>query len=443
MTNYNYSKFIEQAINSILKQSYKNFELLIIDDGSTDNSSDIINKYRFLSNIKIFYQNNKGLNSANNLALKHSRGKYIIRVDADDYLNERAIEILVNEVEKDENISIIFPDYYLVDINGNIIAEEKRHNFDQVTLLDQPAHGACTMIKKELLISLGGYSEEFTRQDGYELWIKAMRNYKVKNINLPLFYYRQHNESLTQDKEILFKTRDKIIKKHLINDKIESKKNIAIIPIRDLGKDTFALRKFANTTLIDIQIKRLINSKYVRKIIVSTPNSFIISHIKKKYGNSILIDKRPKKLAFQKIFIDETLKHVIKKFKLFDSDTYSLINYEYPFRKSFYVDQAINSLYLFDSDSVISVSKENHNYYRHLGGGLVPFHSNKKLRLERDSIFCETGGIHTISGNYFRNFGTIEGKRISHIILDKNSCKFINDEEDFSQYELYYKSLNK
>ena len=102
ITNHNYGKFVKKAIDSVLSQTYRNFELIIIDDGSTDNSKKIINKYKYNSKIKIFYQANRGLTVSNNLAIRASQGKYIMRLDADDWLDSHAIEILSNTLEKNK-----------------------------------------------------------------------------------------------------------------------------------------------------------------------------------------------------------------------------------------------------------------------------------------------------------------------------------------------------
>ena len=84
ITNYNYGNYIEKAINSLLEQTFKDFEMLIIDDGSTDNSREIIEKHASVKNVKIIYQKNKGLITSNNIALRLARGKYLMRLDADD-----------------------------------------------------------------------------------------------------------------------------------------------------------------------------------------------------------------------------------------------------------------------------------------------------------------------------------------------------------------------
>ena len=143
-----------------------------------------------------------------------------MRLDADDYLDESALLVLVNTIERSDELALVFPDYYYVDKNGNVTGQERRHNFQEtVTLLDQPAHGACTLIRRSCLIEVGGYSDEFNCQDGWDLWLKLTENYKVGNVNLPLFYYRMHDENLTHDSERLLETRSRIYKKHVKHDK--------------------------------------------------------------------------------------------------------------------------------------------------------------------------------------------------------------------------------
>ena len=80
ITNYNYGDFINNAIKSVLDQTYTDFELIIIDDGSSDDSREIINNYQKNKNIYAVFQDNRGLNASNNVALNLARGKYIVRL---------------------------------------------------------------------------------------------------------------------------------------------------------------------------------------------------------------------------------------------------------------------------------------------------------------------------------------------------------------------------
>ena len=125
ITNYNYGSYIKEAIESVLNQSFKDIELIIIDDGSTDNSREIIESYAHLNNTRIIFQKNKGLNVTNNIAMRLAHGKYLVRLDADDYFSEDAIEKMCQKLESDSKLGLVFPDYFLIDSLGDVIAKDK------------------------------------------------------------------------------------------------------------------------------------------------------------------------------------------------------------------------------------------------------------------------------------------------------------------------------
>ena len=134
--NFNYGKFIGQAIESCVDQSFKNIEIIIIDDGSTDNSKEIIQLYaRKYPFIKTRFNKNQGLIKSCNHALKLAEGKYILRLDADDWLDRNAIEIMFNKMEKNKKIELLFPDYYEIDENNNVLHTIRRHDFKKVNFL--------------------------------------------------------------------------------------------------------------------------------------------------------------------------------------------------------------------------------------------------------------------------------------------------------------------
>lgn len=442
ITNHNYSKYIKQSIGSVLSQKFRSFELIIIDDGSTDSSRDVIEIYRGNPKVKIVYQQNKGLNVSNNIAINLSRGKYIIRLDADDYLDENALLIMTNKLERDNELNLVFPDYYLVDEKGEVFSHERRHNFQQVTAKDRPAHGACTMIRKEALIEVGGYCEDFKCQDGYDIWVKFIDKFKIANINLPLFYYRQHERNLTRNQEEILATRHEIIKKHTKKLHIKGKKHIGIIPIRGGEKDTpFALRGFVNTTLLDIAIKNTLKTENISKIILTTPDDRIINYAKEIYKDKIIVDKRPQEFSALNTRMEETVNYLIRQYQhCFDgADTITIMGFEYPLRKHIFIDKAINSLYLFATDSVLSVKQRNANFFRHEGLGLVPFESNRELTLERDIIFEETGGIHTVKYDSYLRHRSWRVNKIGHIIIDDLSAIRLSNELDFEIAEYFYR----
>jgi len=105
ITNYNYGKYIEKSINSVINQTYKNIEIIIIDDCSNDNSRKKFNKFLNIQNIKFIFNSKKiGLVKSANKAIKRSKGAYFIRLDADDMFKKSAIEKLIEIVKNNKKI---------------------------------------------------------------------------------------------------------------------------------------------------------------------------------------------------------------------------------------------------------------------------------------------------------------------------------------------------
>ena len=430
ITNYNYGKFIKKAINSVLNQTFRNYELIIIDDGSKDKSTKIIKQFENRRNIKVVFQKNKGLIVSNNLALRLSKAKYIIRLDSDDWLDPHALEIMSNILERNKKISLVFPDYYEVDKNGKIIKQVRRHNFKKVKLFDQPAHGACTMIRRENLVDIGGYDEEFSCQDGYYLWLKFIKKYMVRNVNLPLFYYRQHQSNLTNNKKKILQNRSRIISK--LQARENKKKVLAILPVRGLklNPNSLVLKKIKNKPLIFYTIDSILNSKLIDKLIITSPDSRLLNTIKKKYKNGIITIKRPENLGFINTELEKTIKHSIKKVKSkkIKYDYVMNISFRTPFISSKILDDGINTLKLFNSDKIICVTHETHKYYKHDGSCLKSLTVSSNLKLERDAIYKQVMGFNIVKKNCL--FKNDENLKIGHIVLTDNQSFEINSEND-------------
>lgn len=110
---YNVEKYLEESLESILNQSYKDYELIVVDDGSTDKSLKILNKYKNKFNkIRIFTQDNRGVSEARNLALGHAKGDYILLVDSDDFLRKDMIEKMVLKAKESQS-DIVISNYCL------------------------------------------------------------------------------------------------------------------------------------------------------------------------------------------------------------------------------------------------------------------------------------------------------------------------------------------
>ncbi len=445
ITNYNYEKFIQESIESVLSQTMQNFELIIIDDGSKDNSKKIIETYREHPKVRIIYQQNKGLNVTNNVAMRTSKGVYIMRLDADDYLRKDALFEMTNVLESNPDLGLVFPDYYYIDAQGEIIGEEIRHDFDKdVSLYDQPAHGACTMIRLENLKTLGGYNESFTCQDGYDLWIKFIMHFNVNNINKPLFYYRQHGNNLTGDEARILATRKKIKETYVDSSKMETPKTVAIIPVRNafINDINWPLYKKDDVSILEKAIISLIKTKKVDWIVVTTSDKEILTALKKikiKYDDEFIVIERPKQYSGSNVTLYKTYNFVLEELAKNNINPEAILSLalEFPFVTSDIIDDAIYTLTIFKADSLLSVRPDNKMYYQHIGHGLQPILDQEKYtKLEREALYKGQGGVVLSTVTSFKQNKKILAGKVSHIVVDEKAAIGVFSKFDFRLFNM-------
>ena len=435
ITNHNYGKYIEQAIHSVLDQTFEDFELIIIDDGSTDDSRKILKKYEKMINTKIIYQGNRGLSISNNIALQQAKGEYIIRLDADDYFDKNALKILINEFD-DENIGMVFGDWYITDQKGNVLGIEKRHDFDKdVSLYDQPAHGACTMFRTKFLKEIGGYDETISRQDGYELWFRFIEEYEIRNINIPVFYYRKHGSSLTDKSEELLNTRSQIFKKIAERRNKPLTKAIAIFPVRgeklDIRSRPFL--KISNDYLIDISINNYLKAEGIERVVVSTPDRELIKYIERNYDkNNVFAHYRSPEISYIGTSITDTMKLIQDDLNIKENyDVFVTHAIESPFLSTHFIESAINVFRIFEIDTVITVREDDSFYFRHNGHGMAPInYSEDIIKYEKEKWYKNVTGFQLREMKTYYETHKMLGDKIGHITLDKKAAFTIKDDFD-------------
>lgn len=437
--NYNYGEYIENAIKSLFKQTFKEFEIIIIDDGSSDKSFEIINKYINQKEIplRVIQHKNKGLIKSSNIAIKASKGDYIMRLDADDFLKPNALEKLFSLINKDEEIAMVYSDFYTVDKNLKIIRREKKIKLNKgKNFSDIPAHGACCLIRKNYLIEANLYDEEFDRQDGYILWLKFIKKYKIVNLNEPLWYYRQHGDSLSSNTLKLLKTRSLIYEKFAKNKKNSNKRVVCVIPVRgtNISNNCLSLEKLGGKPLIYWSIDEAIKSKRIEKIIVTSSDTNLLKKLKKKYKNKIFLHNRNKDYSIENTHfrsaILESINQVYKKRK---PDILVMLYHESPFRKALYIDKAINSMLIYNTKKVIPVyTNLSDQFYKHDGKGLklISNSKNSSLHLEKNIVFNECGGMVVFNYSFYKQNTKEKTINLGHIIMDRRSGFTIRDNFD-------------
>jgi len=213
--SFNRSNFIVEAIESVIMQTYPNWEICIVDDGSTDNTYEKIKHLLANKKIKYQYQENQGQSVARNNGIKLAKGKYICFLDSDNaWLNDR-LEIALSSIIENPESDIIYGDSITIDIEGNEIARKKIKKYSgKITkelLKDNFVSMNAALAKKECFDKLGMFNEEDRLAEDYELWLRFSTKYTFLHVPKFMAKYRVMDDQLSTDKEKRFWANEQII----------------------------------------------------------------------------------------------------------------------------------------------------------------------------------------------------------------------------------------
>ncbi|MFH1616976.1 MAG: glycosyltransferase [Candidatus Margulisiibacteriota bacterium] len=204
MPTYNQARFIKAALDSVFRQEPCNFEVVVVNDGSTDATDRILSRYS--GRIRYFKKEHTNVSQALNLGINNARGKYIMIVDSDDILLPGAMKQLLQAINRRGDLDFVYGDIIIADRNGRarkkITYRDYRDSSDVIPdLVEQggysPFPGASTIIKKKFLLSLGGFDPSFSSEQDFELWVRALSaGCKFKHLRLPVYIWRWHKGQL-------------------------------------------------------------------------------------------------------------------------------------------------------------------------------------------------------------------------------------------------------
>lgn len=222
----NGEKYICQAIHSILQQTYEDFELIVVNDGSSDNTIKLINSFSD-TRIKIVNTTGVGLVTALNLGLKQCSGDYIARMDADDISMPNRFETQVKILSENENIGIVCSDIEVIDEEDNVIGTQtdvimnNRILSEGLTLQRKmkPIIHPSVMIRKHLLEFVGGY-REFNAAEDKDLWLRLLPFTTFYRVPKILLKYRITQDGVSRSKYIQQKANSmlSILNYEVVND---------------------------------------------------------------------------------------------------------------------------------------------------------------------------------------------------------------------------------
>lgn len=360
LTNYNYSKFLKASIESCLQQDFdkKKFEVILVDDCSTDNSINVAKKYLFYKNFKIIKnKSNLGVAESSNKAIIKAKGKYVVRVDADDLISKDFIKLLFSYLKNNKNLFCVACDYQYFNSNGKKT---------KITSAREKPISCGIMYNRFKLISLGLYDKKFKHREEEELRTRLGDEYQIQYLELPLYFYRMHRKNKTKQDDYIsvYKSKLEQIKNkkkvELLKSKLGKKPTVVVvIPARGGSKRLKRknLYNIWNKPMIYWSIIAAKKSKLVKDVYVSSEDSEILNYAKK---NGAKIIKRPPHLSGDYVFKMEAIVHATKEISKKKKPTIIVsLQANSPQITHHDIDKSILHLVKYNLSEVMSVDRNN------------------------------------------------------------------------------------
>jgi len=193
------------------------------------------------------------------------------------------------------------------------------------------------------------------------------------------------------------------------------------------------LSKLGDKCLIDWTVEAALESKTITDVLVSTPDSNVQKYVRDNYRDRVIVYERTKELARINVPLEPSLLEIINFYSTKNKlpDLLAVLFIEAPFRNSINIDEAINTMHLYDVDVVDGIREEDDIFYFHNGHGLQPWNINSGLRLERDNLFKRAGGLHLVRRDFVESGNKMLSGKIGHLLLDQKAAFVIRSELDW------------
>ena len=405
----NYGKFLAKCVESVISQLYPHWELIIVDEASEDESASIAEGFqrRFPDKVK-FLQNKSpvGLQKLANRVLELANGTYMMRLDADDWLDECALLLMVAKLESSPDAGLVYGNYFYTDPAGKVLGIERRYVLGEEDFSGHiPPHGACTLFRTRALKAVGGYSEDINAQDGWELWFKLFNRVGAVSLQVPLFYYRQHGASLSRDFKRLLTARSRIFQKIADSDEGCYKPScIAVIPVKESypGFEGVPFREYRGVSLLERAILSATGSARVSTVVVSSKSQKVLDFAEE-------LERTGRVPAHSRMLRDDgddqgsvPIHEILLQAGEYQQkrtgaypDIVMFLSLHAVNRRADHLDDAFNIIRVTQSDSVVSVEEEREPLFTHgsLGLDLLNPGRLQDLTYDRERIYRFNGAI--------------------------------------------------
>ncbi|MCX4374769.1 MAG: glycosyltransferase [Lachnospiraceae bacterium] len=202
LPTYNGEQYLQQALDSILTQTYADWELIVVDDCSTDRTANIINQYcKYDSRIHVIHNDkNQRLPRALNIGFAIATGQYLTWTSDDNLYMPNAIAVMVEYLDKYKDVYMVNASMNFIDEDGCILGESEIYQDRKMYTFN--CLGACFMYRKEVYLEVGDYNPDMFCVEDYDYWLRVLKHFgRIVPIGETLYQYRRHKDSLSETRK--------------------------------------------------------------------------------------------------------------------------------------------------------------------------------------------------------------------------------------------------
>ena len=207
---FNHARYVDEAIESVLGQTYPRFEIVVVDDGSTDSTSNVAEQFAHVRTVR---QENTGLAAARNAGLRASRGAYLVFLDADDRLTSRALATSLQTLHARPDCAFVYGQYRFIAEDGSFLAEHEHlpdeigdDHYEALLRVNTVGHGGAVMYRRPVVEVMNGFDPAFRACEDYDLYLRIARLFPVTRHLSVIADYRRHESNMSEDSALMLQT---------------------------------------------------------------------------------------------------------------------------------------------------------------------------------------------------------------------------------------------
>ena len=200
LPTYNQAGYLPQALDSVLNQTWRDAELIVVNDGSTDGTRRILDEYQrsYGDGLRVIHQENQKLPRALNAGFRLARGEYLTWTSSDNCMLPAMLEVLVDALDRHPQVGLVYADWEVIDEHGAVVDVVRTLDYDRMLLMRTNYINACFLYRRACQEAVGLYDTEYIHAEDWEYWWRISRSFDMMRVPQVLYQYRVHASSLTE-----------------------------------------------------------------------------------------------------------------------------------------------------------------------------------------------------------------------------------------------------